>query len=129
LLNSTDAVIKSLQFTILILAIAIPLHIIVYLEAKQLATGLFQRIIFDIMLFVPPIFMLFITVPNIIPRLVICTSVAAMTRKKILRDTVKKIDKNIKNHLTSDGKPNVPEVVHVSPADFNNVSHAPHKVW
>jgi len=106
-LNTASSVIKGLQLAILCTAIAIPLYLITLVE--QVTTeDHWVRFLINALIAVPPLVLVFVCVPAIIPRYVLITSVAGMSRPIEVRSTVDKMrredHKRLKEKM-SEGKP------------------------
>jgi len=81
---------RGIQLCLLLISISIPLYLMELSETIVDKEG-FVKVIISCCIGIPPVLCLFLGIPPIIPRFVICSSVASMSRPTMIRDTIKKL--------------------------------------
>jgi len=81
---------RGIQLALLLISISIPLYILELSETIVDSDGV-VKIVIACCIGIPPVLLLTLGIPPIIPRFVICSSVAAMSRPMMIRDTIKKL--------------------------------------
>jgi len=109
IMQSPSNVVVGIQFALLLTSISIPLYFDDLTQVLQERPG--AKILSELSMFVPPILMLLFGVPHIIPKFVIATSIASMSRHsqiratllKLKRDEDKKAGKDHHHHYSKHG--------------------------
>jgi len=88
--KTPSSVSKGIQFAVLLTCLITPAYII---DMADFVSGpnMTVRIIVNVLLAVPPLICLFALIPMIVPRFILSTSVASMSRMSALRQTVQKL--------------------------------------
>jgi len=81
---------RGIQLALLLISISIPLYLLELSETIVASDGV-VKIAIACCIGIPPVLLLTLGIPPIIPRFVICSSVAAMSRPTMIRDTIKKL--------------------------------------
>jgi len=89
--KTPSSVSKGIQFAVLLTCLITPAYII---DMADFVSGpnTTVRIVVNILLAIPPLVCLFALIPMVIPRFILSTSVASMSRMSALRQTVHKLN-------------------------------------
>lgn len=90
--NSPSLVLRSIQFCVLLLSILLPLFVVEMWDEIQAAEPELKWFI-NLSMLIAPLILCVIVVPNTLPRFVLATSVASMTRYAMARETIAKLEK------------------------------------
>jgi len=88
--RSPSTVTKAIQLAVVLIAFAVPVYILEITTAAVQFTST-NRLAANLALGIPPLLLLIYFIPDIVPRFVIATSVAGMSRKSEIRATMDKI--------------------------------------
>jgi hypothetical protein len=89
--KTPSSVSKGIQFAVLLTCLITPAYII---DMADFVSGpnMTVRIVVNVLLAIPPLVCMFALIPMIIPRFILSTSVASMSRMSALRQTVHKLN-------------------------------------
>jgi len=93
---------RGMQLALLLISISIPLYIMELSVTIADSEGA-VKIAVNAMIGLPPVLLLTLGIPPIIPRFVMCSSIASMSRPTMIRDTIKKIERE-RRHEKKHGK-------------------------
>jgi len=107
-MQSPANVVNGIQFALLLTSISIPLYfddLTLVLQSRPSA-----KVLSELSMFIPPLLILLFGIPHIVPKFVIATSVASMTRHSQIRATLLKQERAAKNpHHGKHGSKHVDE--------------------
>jgi len=83
---------RGMQLALLLISISVPLYIM-ELSSTITHSGSTIKILVNACIGIPPALLLTLGIPPIIPRFVMCSSIASMSRPTMIRDTIKKLDR------------------------------------
>jgi hypothetical protein len=81
---------RGMQLALLLVSISIPLYLM-ELNSTITHSASAVKIIVNLCIGIPPVLLLTLGIPPIIPRFVMCSSIASMSRPSMIRDTIKKL--------------------------------------
>jgi len=88
--HSPATTMRGMQLALLLISISVPLYLF-ELSETMIHTGGTLKVIVNCCIGIPPVLILFFGIPPIIPRFVMCSSIASMSRPMMIRDTIKKL--------------------------------------
>jgi len=90
-LHSPASISRGLQLALLLISMSVPLYIMELSDSIKQDSGL-TKILINCSIGIPPVLLLFVGIPPLIPRFVIATSVASMSRPSLIRATIERFE-------------------------------------